>query len=73
VIEKGRAPMTDLSRADWRKSTHSCTTGCVEIAFVDGLVAVRDSKDRQGPVLRFTPAEWKAFLSGVRGGEFEID
>ncbi len=36
------------------------------------MVAVRDSKDRQGPVLTFTPAEWRAFVVGVRSGEFDL-
>jgi Domain of unknown function (DUF397) len=63
--------MVDLSRAVWRKSTQSYANGCVEVAFVDGQVAVRDSKDPDGPVLVFTPVEWTAFLGGVRGGEFD--
>jgi hypothetical protein len=63
--------MVDLSRAVWRKSTLSYANGCVEVAFVDGQVAVRDSKDPNGPVLVFTPVEWTAFLGGVRGGEFD--
>lgn len=36
-----------------------------------GYRAVRDSKDRDGPVLLFTPAEWTAFTAGVRDGEFD--
>ncbi|HEY2960056.1 MAG TPA: DUF397 domain-containing protein [Actinomycetota bacterium] len=63
--------MVDLSRAMWRKSTRSYTNGCVEVAFVDGQVAVRDSKDPSGPVLVFTPFEWTAFLGGVRDREFD--
>jgi uncharacterized protein DUF397 len=35
-------------------------------------VAVRDAKDRTGPVLQFTAAEWEAFVGGVRGGEFDL-
>ena len=61
----------DLSRAVWRKSTLSHTNGCVEVAFVNDRVAVRDSKDRNGPVLVFTPFEWEAFVGGVRDGEFD--
>jgi hypothetical protein len=61
----------DLSRATWRKSSHSATNGCVEVALDPAEVAVRDSKDRDGPVLRFNAHEWKAFLAGVRNGEFE--
>jgi prepilin-type processing-associated H-X9-DG protein len=56
----------------WRKSSHSGDNGCVEVAFLDGHVAVRDSKDRHGPFPRFTPAEWRAFLRGVRDGEFDL-
>ena len=44
---------------------------CVEVAPVDGGVAVRDSKDRGGPVLAFTVAEFAAFLDGARNGEFD--
>jgi len=35
-------------------------------------VLVRDSKDREGPVLSFSPDEWAAFTAGVRGGEFDL-
>jgi hypothetical protein len=60
----------DLSKAAWRTSTYSGGTNCVEVAFVEGGVAVRDSKQRHGPVLIFTVAEWDAFLQGVGDGEF---
>jgi Domain of unknown function (DUF397) len=63
--------MVDLRIARWRKSTRSGTNGCVEVAFVQGQVAIRDSKQRRGPVLVFTAHEWAAFLSGVRAGEFD--
>jgi hypothetical protein len=64
--------VVDLSRAVWVKSTHSVNNGCVEVAFVDGQVGVRDSKDREGPVLVFTANEWEAFIGGARVGEFEL-
>ena len=53
----------DLSRAAWRTSTRSGGNGnCVEVAAnLSGVVAVRDSKDRTGPVLIFDYADWKAF------------
>ncbi|MEY9838590.1 DUF397 domain-containing protein [Streptacidiphilus sp. EB103A] len=56
------------------KSSFSGQQGdCVEVApLADGGKAVRDSKDQGGPVLRFTPAEWSAFVSGVRSGEFGV-
>lgn len=63
----------DLTNAAWRKGTHSnADYSCVEVADLDGgYRAVRDSKDRDGPVLLFTPAEWTAFTAGVRDGEFD--
>ncbi len=57
----------------WRKSSHSGNQGgnCVEVAELpNGGTAVRDSKDPGGPVLRFTAAEWTAFVAGVQDGEF---
>jgi hypothetical protein len=56
----------------WRKSSASGGTDCVEVAFIQPEhVLVRHSKDSEGPVLRFTGAEWEAFVAGVRGGEFD--
>jgi hypothetical protein len=63
----------DLSQAAWTKSSRSAANGgnCVEVAAdLPGAVAVRDSKDPDGPVLVFAPYEWKAFLDGIRRGEF---
>jgi hypothetical protein len=64
----------NLTHITWRKSRHSGTEDvCVETAFLPGGdVAVRDSKDRDGPVLRYTPGEWRAFIAGVKDGEFEL-
>jgi hypothetical protein len=62
--------MLDLSTAEWRKSSHSGNNGCVEVARVGDLIAVRDSKDPEGGVLLFNAREWRAFVAGVRDGEF---
>jgi len=61
------------SAARWIKSSLSFSnSNCVEVASLDaGEIGVRDSKDPQGPVLRFTPGEWDAFLGGARNGEFD--
>lgn len=57
----------------WRKSTFSNNGACVEVAPVTGGgVALRDSKDRGGAVLRFSAVEWAAFVAGVRADEFDL-
>ncbi|WDZ87485.1 DUF397 domain-containing protein [Micromonospora cathayae] len=60
----------DLTGAVWRKSSRSDNGGstCVEVATnLPDVVGVRDSKDRQGPVLTFSPAAWATFARAVRG------
>ena len=56
----------------WRKSSHSGGNGgnCVEVGAQPEptRVLVRDTKDRNGPMLRFTPAAWQRFANGVRSG-----
>jgi hypothetical protein len=64
--------MHDLPVAAWRTSSLCDLNGCVEVAILDDRVVVRDAKDRAGPVLVFTAAEWEAFVGGVRGGEFDL-
>jgi Domain of unknown function (DUF397) len=61
------------SELHWFKSSLSFSnSNCVEVAALPGGgIGVRDSKDAEGPVLRFTPGEWAAFLGGVRNGEFD--
>lgn len=60
----------DYPDAVWRKSRHSNgQANCVEVAAI-GLskVAVRDSKDPDGPALAFTPQGWQAFTRRVGNG-----
>jgi hypothetical protein len=61
---------TDLSRAEWRKSSYSSQSGnCVEVATnLPGAVAIRDSKDPEGPGLFIPAADWRAFLEGLVAG-----
>ncbi len=61
------------SGSHWVKSSLSFSNGnCVEVANLsESGVAVRNSRDPEGPVLRFTPDEWHAFLGGARLGEFD--
>ena len=64
----------NLDGAAWRKSTRSgpYSDNCVEVAFIGGAVALRDSKDRAGAVLLFAPEEWLAFVGGTKDGEFDL-
>ena len=58
----------------WIKSSKSGTNGgnCVEVARLDDeTIGVRDSKNPNGPVLRFSQAEWDAFLDGMAKREFD--
>jgi hypothetical protein len=60
----------DGSIPTWRRSSRSYGSGnCLEVAAYGARVAVRDSKDVHGAVLRLTPAEWGAFVANVRGGQ----
>ena len=61
------------ARPRWIKSSLSFSNGaCVEVASLPGgQVGVRNSRDSNGPVLAFTPAEWHAFIGGIRNGEFD--
>jgi hypothetical protein len=58
-----------LTAAQWHTSSYSGSNGgtCVEVAGnLPGTIAVRDSKDPDGPVLRFSRADWSAFVAGIR-------
>jgi hypothetical protein len=57
---------------NWRKAQLSVDNGqCVELARTGGMIAIRDSKHPAGPVLQYTPTEWRAFLDGAKNGEFD--
>ena len=67
----------ESSILNWRKSSHSGGNGgsCVEVGQArDGMILVRDTKNRGGgPVHRYTPEQWRAFITGVRTGELDLD
>ena len=57
----------------WRKSSFSAHDGnCAEVRASGDGAEMRDSKDRSGPVLIFTRAEWEAFLAAVKDGEHDL-
>jgi hypothetical protein len=59
----------DLTGAIWHTSSRSSGNGgdCVEVADnLTAVVAVRDSKDRQGPILLFEPTAWSSFIESIK-------
>nr|WP_202446893.1 DUF397 domain-containing protein [Streptomyces sp. SID5468] len=65
-----KKPKLDLTGAEWLSSSQG--SGDVQIAFVEGYIAMRDGRNPEGPALIFTPAEWRAFVLGARDGEFDL-
>ncbi|MER7708487.1 DUF397 domain-containing protein [Kitasatospora sp. NPDC097605] len=63
-------PKVDFTGATWLCSSQG--VGDVQIAFVDGYIGMRDGRQEDGPVLVFTPGEWRAFVLGARDGEFDL-
>lgn len=63
-------PDLDLSNADWRSGSQG--RGDVQIAFVEGFIAMRNSGKPESPSLIFSPAEWRAFVINAREGEFDL-
>jgi hypothetical protein len=61
---------SDAASREWRRSTRTYGgSNCVEVAVLSGeRIDVRDSKNPRGAVLRFSSADWNAFVSGIRGG-----
>jgi hypothetical protein len=58
---------------NWYKSSYTNGQGnCVEVAALPDRIAVRDSKDTEGPVLVFTTAGWEAFANGVKSGDLNV-
>ena len=65
----------DLSRAEWRKASRSSSNGgnCVEVARnLPGIVAVRDSKNPDGPKLVIPAVDWQAFTASVKAGRHHL-
>ncbi|WP_320066356.1 DUF397 domain-containing protein [Micromonospora sp. RTGN7] len=75
ISDTSSALTRQLADARWRTSTRSQTSNCVEVAPLRGrpaAVALRDSKDRGGPVLLFDRAGWRGFIAGTKDGQFDL-
>jgi Domain of unknown function (DUF397) len=61
---------TGMSALAWRKASRSVGNGeCVEIASATGYVAIRDSKNPEGGMLRCTPTAFRSFLDAITRDE----
>ncbi|MET9603641.1 DUF397 domain-containing protein [Streptomyces sp. NPDC006512] len=63
-------PDLDLSGADWQPGSRG--VGDVQIAFVEGFIAMRNSERPDGPSVIFAPDEWRKFVVEARGGRFGL-
>jgi hypothetical protein len=77
TADKTKLPSTSLSvqlrQVRWQKSRYSNSQGsCVEMALLPGGdIAVRNSRDPDGPTLIYTRAEIQALLQGAKDGDFD--
>jgi hypothetical protein len=72
VYEFEYLPDDVFEDAQWQKSTRSDPQpNCVELAEVDGVIGVRDSKVPGRAILQFDKSEIAAFLAAVKDGEFD--
>jgi hypothetical protein len=57
----------EISDLQWRKARRSANNGaCVELAGTNGLIAIRDSKDPEGPVLSYSADAFRTFLEAAK-------
>lgn len=64
--------MDEVRGLAWRKTQYSIGNGdCVEVAPTRGGIAVRDSKNPVGPVIKYPADAWRTFLATARLGEFD--
>ena len=70
-----REPVRHIGEGDfdrqWIVSSASADVSCVAVAFTQNGVVVKHSKRPDSPLIEYTYAEWEAFLTGVRLGEFD--
>jgi hypothetical protein len=67
--------MEHINNLHWRKSSFSGNGGanCVEVADDGENIYVRNSKNPGAAVTAFTQSEWRAFISGAKNREFDLD
>ena len=56
---------------EWRRSKFCASGACVEVAFVEDMVALRDGKDPARNPIQFTRVQWEEFVRAVKAAEFD--
>jgi len=65
-------PNLEISGLRWRKARRSVNNGaCVEVAPAGRQILIRDSTDRNGPVMRYSGRSWSMFVAGAKTGRFD--
>lgn len=71
--DKQKLRNVNFNDTDFRKATGTLMRRiCVMVAYKDGAIAVRDSKDASKTTLIFNEDEWRVFVKGVKDGEFDF-
>jgi uncharacterized protein DUF397 len=69
-----KSEMLEVGDLRWRTARRSAGNGaCVEVAPAAGTILIRDSKDREGPVVRYSSDSWHAFLGAAKNGQFDLE
>ncbi|MFI5934904.1 DUF397 domain-containing protein [Actinoplanes sp. NPDC051494] len=63
--------MIQSPRPAWRRSSKCANGNCIEVAKVGESYLIRDSSRPDEQPLTFLADEWRAFVAGVKDGEFE--
>ncbi len=69
-----KSEMLEVGDLRWRTARRSAGNGaCVEVAPAAGAILIRDSKDREGPVVHYSGNSWRAFLGAAKNGQFDLE
>jgi hypothetical protein len=64
----------EINDLQWRKARRSVNNGaCVEVAPISRQILIRDSTDRNGPVMRYSGRSWCIFVGDIKTGRFDPD
>ncbi|MFC5182891.1 DUF397 domain-containing protein [Actinomadura harenae] len=66
-------PQSSFPHANWRTSSYTGEQGaCVELASLASTVAVRDTKNRPGPMIQVERAAFAAFVREAKTGKYDL-